>query len=67
MYSSNLGPFTLPKLLGMPTGATVILILVAALGANRSIADPDLFRNKTFEFFPKVEPELQSRPEGGCG
>jgi rhodanese-related sulfurtransferase len=39
----------------------------AALGANRPIANPDLFRDKSFFFVPKVKLEVKARPAGGCG
>ena len=39
----------------------------AALGSDRPIADPDVFRDKGFFFVPKVELKVQERPAGGCG
>jgi rhodanese-related sulfurtransferase len=39
----------------------------AALGANRPIADPDLFADKAMVFAPKVKLEVRQRPTGGCG
>ena len=39
----------------------------AALGANRPIANPDLFTDKAFDFTPKVNLETKARPAGGCG
>lgn len=39
----------------------------AALGANRPIANLDLFRDKSFFFVPKVKLEVKARPAGGCG
>ena len=39
----------------------------AALGANRPIANPDLFTDKTLEFQTKVKLEIKKRPAGGCG
>jgi rhodanese-related sulfurtransferase len=39
----------------------------AALGANRPIANPDIFTDKAFEFTPKVKLEMKARPAGGCG
>ena len=39
----------------------------AALGANRPIANPDLYRDKDFLFTPKVKLEVKARPAGGCG
>ena len=38
-----------------------------ALGANRPIANLDLFRNKSLFFVPKVKMEVKARPAGGCG
>lgn len=39
----------------------------AALGSNRPIANPDLFRDKSMFFIPKVKLEVKARPAGGCG
>lgn len=39
----------------------------AALGSNRPIANPDLYRDKGFFFVPKVKLEVKARPAGGCG
>lgn len=39
----------------------------AALGANRPIANPDLFTDKSFWFDAKVQLEVKQRPAGGCG
>jgi len=39
----------------------------AALGSNRPIANPDLYRDKGFFFIPKVKLEVKARPAGGCG
>ena len=38
-----------------------------ALGANRPIANLDLFRDKSMFFIPKVKMEVKARPAGGCG
>jgi rhodanese-related sulfurtransferase/uncharacterized membrane protein YedE/YeeE len=38
-----------------------------ALGANRPIANLDLFRDKAMSFVPKVKLEVKARPAGGCG
>jgi rhodanese-related sulfurtransferase/uncharacterized membrane protein YedE/YeeE len=38
-----------------------------ALGANRPIANLDLFRDKSMFFVPKVKMEVKARPAGGCG
>lgn len=39
----------------------------AALGADWPIADPDVFRDLTLPFIPKVKMEVRTELKGGCG
>ena len=39
----------------------------AALGADRPIADPDLFLDEALAFEPKVRLETRRQPVAGCG